>query len=242
MLSPKPEDYVVKVPIGRRPVADLKCPYCEKSGGVRVCAYKRVDRETSETWATVECVCVESIQSYPEIFEIGRTIYADVQKALQEPKTTARRQIVWQLEYDDAEKARALEASKPRPRRQNEWDAYEDFGLPEDFHTANIPKEAGPFVVRQGGSYQADRSPVLMIFSLKEDDDPSPWAQATVCVAGAPAPEPPHGHVWLKGWSENEGLPEALVAAGAVSEAIDEREIGMATTTLHKILMKPKVA
>ena len=27
---------------------------------------------------------------------------------------------------------------------------------------------------------------------------------------------PPPGHVFLKGWSENEGIPEALVAAGIV--------------------------
>ena len=27
---------------------------------------------------------------------------------------------------------------------------------------------------------------------------------------------PPDGHVFLKGWSENEGIPEALVKAGVV--------------------------
>lgn len=27
---------------------------------------------------------------------------------------------------------------------------------------------------------------------------------------------PPYGHVFLKGWSENEGIPEALVKAGVV--------------------------
>ena len=37
----------------------------------------------------------------------------------------------------------------------------------------------------------------------------------TVCLWDPPAPLRP-GHVWLKGWSENKGAPEALEAAGLV--------------------------
>ena len=37
----------------------------------------------------------------------------------------------------------------------------------------------------------------------------------TVCLAADPAPLIP-GNVWLKDWSENEGVPEALVEAGIV--------------------------
>lgn len=45
-------------------------------------------------------------------------------------------------------------------------------------------------------------------------EDGEPQATATVAIQGAPsAPD----HVWLKGWSENEGLPEALEAAGLVT-------------------------
>ena len=37
----------------------------------------------------------------------------------------------------------------------------------------------------------------------------------TVCLYDPPAPMR-DGHVWLKGWSENEGAPEALEKAGLV--------------------------
>jgi len=37
----------------------------------------------------------------------------------------------------------------------------------------------------------------------------------TVCLWEPPAPLR-EGHVWLKGWSENQGVPEALEAAGLV--------------------------
>lgn len=39
-----------------------------------------------------------------------------------------------------------------------------------------------------------------------------PMFTATVCADKPPSP----GCVWLKGWSENEGIPEALVKAGVV--------------------------
>ncbi|KKN05781.1 hypothetical protein LCGC14_1083770 [marine sediment metagenome] len=42
--------------------------------------------------------------------------------------------------------------------------------------------------------------------------DQEPMFTATACI-NEPAKE---GHVFLKGWSENEGIPEALVKAGVV--------------------------
>lgn len=43
---------------------------------------------------------------------------------------------------------------------------------------------------------------------------------ATVCPLNSPPAGP--DEVWLKGWSENEGVPEALVAAGVVV-LVDDR-------------------
>lgn len=43
---------------------------------------------------------------------------------------------------------------------------------------------------------------------------------------------PPTNQVWLKGWSENEGLPEALEKAGAVRLTGDVTPAGFATAQL----------
>jgi hypothetical protein len=40
---------------------------------------------------------------------------------------------------------------------------------------------------------------------------------ATVALVPYGAPHPGEYGVWLKGWSENEGVPEALAAAGVVT-------------------------
>lgn len=47
--------------------------------------------------------------------------------------------------------------------------------------------------------------------------DGQPEAKATVSLVPYGAPEPGEFGVWLKGWSENEGIPEALVKAGIVT-------------------------
>lgn len=39
---------------------------------------------------------------------------------------------------------------------------------------------------------------------------------ATVSLIPCGNPKPAFGCVWLKGWSENEGIPEALVAGGVI--------------------------
>jgi len=58
------------------------------------------------------------------------------------------------------------------------------------------------------GGHYADGSAALRVVSLHGE----PIAVATVCL-DEPARD---GHVWLKGWSENEGLPEALEVNGVV--------------------------
>jgi hypothetical protein len=48
-------------------------------------------------------------------------------------------------------------------------------------------------------------------------DDGEQETVATVSLVPYGAPNPGPFGLWLKGWSENEGLPEALVAAGIVT-------------------------
>jgi len=57
--------------------------------------------------------------------------------------------------------------------------------------------------------YVADESPAIVGY---EHETGAPLFTATVCLPDPPA----EGCVWLKGWSENEGIPEALVEAGVV--------------------------
>ena len=48
----------------------------------------------------------------------------------------------------------------------------------------------------------------------------------------------PEGHVWLKGWSENEGIPEALAEAGIVTLTGKTVPAGYATAELGKLTEK----
>lgn len=59
-------------------------------------------------------------------------------------------------------------------------------------------------------TYPADGSIALISNPGTEDQQ-----VYTVCLAADPAPLKPN-HVYLKDWSENEGVPEALEAAGLV--------------------------
>lgn len=49
------------------------------------------------------------------------------------------------------------------------------------------------------------------------EEDRTPQCVATVALIPYGAPHPGQYGVWLKGWHENEGLPEALVEAGILS-------------------------
>ncbi len=77
----------------------------------------------------------------------------------------------------------------------------------------------GPFGYCQGGfahfgfysgddGSRLDNEPAISIRAGNGE----PLAIATVRLQEPPRP----GHVWLKGWSENEGVPQALAAAGIV--------------------------
>lgn len=57
--------------------------------------------------------------------------------------------------------------------------------------------------------YLLDSSIVIQGLSLQGE----PEFVATVCITDE---KPPKNHVFLKGWSENEGIPEALAKAGVV--------------------------
>lgn len=58
--------------------------------------------------------------------------------------------------------------------------------------------------------------------------------KATVCMVEI-GTSPPDGHVWLKGWSANEGVPEALHAAGIVELTGETAPAGHAVAQLGKL-------
>ncbi len=71
----------------------------------------------------------------------------------------------------------------------------------------------GPAVICKGGmveitKYPADDSIALVVNPGTEDAE-----TYSVCLAGEYPPPIKEGHVWLKGWSENKGVPAALEAA-----------------------------
>jgi len=59
--------------------------------------------------------------------------------------------------------------------------------------------------------YPYNGETAIRVFS----EDGEPEATATVALESAPPARSRNG-VWLKGWSENEGVPEALEKAGIV--------------------------
>lgn len=69
--------------------------------------------------------------------------------------------------------------------------------------------------IKEGGvvftKYSIDNSIAILIEDIVTHE---PLATATVYMDGHPLPSPKH--VWLKGWSENDGIPDALVDAGIV--------------------------
>ena len=59
--------------------------------------------------------------------------------------------------------------------------------------------------------WYGDGTPALVLYCNGER-----VAKASVNMGDYIAEPLPHGEVWLKGWSENDGLPEAMERAGAV--------------------------
>lgn len=64
--------------------------------------------------------------------------------------------------------------------------------------------------------YGADNTISIQVFAEDSHSGGERWATATVCLTPYNAPHPGEYGMWLKGWSENQGLPEALQAAGVL--------------------------
>lgn len=89
--------------------------------------------------------------------------------------------------------------------------------------------KVGPAKYMHGGyvqfSVHEDGSTAIVILS----EDGEPEARATVKLPVSP---PSRDFVWLRDWSENEGIPEALSAAGVVVLTDIRRECGMGCSAL----------
>jgi hypothetical protein len=70
-----------------------------------------------------------------------------------------------------------------------------------------------------------------------DPEDGSPWFRATVNI---PEAELADDHVLLKGWSENEGVPEALVKAGIVELTGRQVPTGHCFAEEAKLLVTPE--
>lgn len=57
--------------------------------------------------------------------------------------------------------------------------------------------------------------------------------RATVNI---PEVDVPESHVLLKGWEENQGIPEALMQLGVVGPVLENIPTGYCVATLHKLL------
>lgn len=82
------------------------------------------------------------------------------------------------------------------------------------------------------GQYGNGREALMLVDALTGE------RQATATV-NIPEVDCPIGHVFIKNYSENEGMLEALVAAGVVSEPVAWIESQYATFPLCKVLMGP---
>jgi hypothetical protein len=80
---------------------------------------------------------------------------------------------------------------------------------------ASIPLSAIDFALYPSGEI------AIMIVDREGDEDPNSFpgerlGVATTALVEAGYPRPAPGCVWLKTWSENTGIAEALVAGGVV--------------------------
>jgi len=79
--------------------------------------------------------------------------------------------------------------------------------------------------------YYHDGSTAIIVMS-----DRGKECTATVCLAPE-GPTPKKGFVWLKGWSENEGVPEALEKSGIVKRTGDTIPTGWGDAELAELLV-----
>ena len=83
----------------------------------------------------------------------------------------------------------------------------------------------------QATRYMADGSIALVANAGTPDQQ-----VYTVCMVHDDIAALEPGHVWLKGWSENEGAPEALVEAGIVELTGRELPTGFVNAQEAKLL------
>jgi len=96
--------------------------------------------------------------------------------------------------------------------------------------TGICDKDLGVMLFR----YQGNDRLAIELWELDESGRPSePFYRATVNVPEAYVPE---GHVLLKGWSENLGLPQAMVEAGIVELTGVKVPTGMVEAEEAKLL------
>ena len=84
--------------------------------------------------------------------------------------------------------------------------------LPKKLHKLIVPatRFSGGLMVPEVSWYMEDGA---LSISLVDPLTAEPSATATVCLDRPP----PDFHLYLKDWAQNEGIPEALVAAGIVT-------------------------
>ena len=93
--------------------------------------------------------------------------------------------------------------------------------------TINAKYLTGEVDVRRS-RYLADKSIALALFQegMKE-------MTPTVCLVGN---VPPENHVWIKDWSENEGIRDELIRTGVIGPVVGQCQTGHATATLHELV------
>lgn len=74
----------------------------------------------------------------------------------------------------------------------------------------------GPARLFKTATVQATRYPYDNSIALVSDPGTENQQVYTVCMGHDPDCPNLEGHVWLKGWAENDGAPEALAEAGLV--------------------------
>lgn len=94
-------------------------------------------------------------------------------------------------------------------------------GNSKDFHLRTAYIKSERCYIPLGRQY-ADGSTAWQIIS---SDDHSPMATATVCLS-AYGLTPKHGHVFIKSYSENEGMYEGLKSLGIIGEHIECLSVG----------------
>jgi hypothetical protein len=79
------------------------------------------------------------------------------------------------------------------------------------------PLRVGPATFTAAGTIEFHRYRSGEIAIQIVGDQGEPQGVATVSLVPSGAPHPGKYGVWLKGWSENDGVPDALVRAGVVT-------------------------